>query len=161
MARKANYWLLKSEPETYSIDDLQSDGSSCWDGVRNYQARNFMRDEMQVGDWVLFYHSSARPPAVAGLARVCRVGYPDFTAFDAKSRYYDPDSDPDDPRWYMIDVEFVEKFSQPVALQSLKDDQHLADMRVVQRGQRLSVQPVEKKHFRRVLKLAKSRARLR
>ena len=153
-------WLMKSEPETYSIDDLERDGSEPWDGVRNYQARNFMR-EMAEGDLVIFYHSNAKPPGIAGIGRICREAYPDPTQFDAKSKYFDRKSKKEDPRWSLVDVEFVEKFAQEIPLQTLKDDPALEGMLVTQKGSRLSVQPVEKKHFKRVLKIAGARTRIR
>ncbi len=149
------YWLMKSEPDEYSIDDLQAEKVAYWDGVRNYQARNFMRDRMQEGDEVLFYHSNTKPPGVAGIARVCRTGYPDFTAWDRSDKHYDPKSDPDNPTWYMVDVEFVEKFPHFVSLAQLKAQPSLAEMKVVQRGVRLSVQPVEPEHFERVKQLGR------
>ncbi len=151
------YWLMKSEPDAYSIDDLARDKSAEWDGIRNYQARNFMRDDMRVGDWVFFYHSNAKPPGVVGLARVCKTAYPDHTAFDPGSKYHDPKSDPANPRWVMVDVEFVEKFADPVSLEALKAELALAEMLVVQRGQRLSIQPVQRAHFEHVLTLAGAR----
>ncbi|MGD8607472.1 MAG: EVE domain-containing protein [Myxococcales bacterium] len=150
---------MKSEPDVYSIDDLARDRRQSWDGVRNYQARNFMR-EMAVGDLAIFYHSSAKPPGAAGLCRVCREAYPDHTQFDQKSEYYDPKSDAASPRWWMVDVEFVEKFPELVPLQALKDDPKLEGMRVTQKGSRLSVQPVEKAHFKRLLQLAKAKTKL-
>ena len=154
MARRAaHYWLMKSEPDDYSVQDLRRDGSASWDGVRNYQARNFMRNEMAVGDWVLFYHSNAKPPGVAGLARVSKDAYPDHTAFDPKGKYYDEKSSPDEPRWFMVDVKFVEEFAEVVSLETLKNDPDLEEMRVTRRGQRLSVQPVDKEHFLHVVKL--------
>ena len=156
-----HYWLMKSEPEAYSIDDLEREHEACWDGVRNYKARNLMRDEMKVGDWVFFYHSNAKPPGVAGLARVSRNAYPDHTAFEVGAKYFDAKSDPLNPRWMMVDVKFVEKFAELVSLETLKADPALEEMMVVQRGQRLSVQPVEKKHFVHVLKLARARSRVR
>jgi predicted RNA-binding protein with PUA-like domain len=149
------YWLMKSEPDEFSIDDLNMQGSEHWDGVRNYQARNFMRDDMKIGDMVLFYHSNTKPPGVVGLARVCREGYPDHTAFDKKDKHYDPKSDPDKPTWIMVDVEFVEKFPGVVSLDDLKADPSLDGMLVTRRGQRLSIQPVEKKHFDTVCKKAR------
>ncbi len=152
MARK--YWLFKSEPDAYSIDDLERDGKTHWDGVRNYQARNFMRDDARVGDLVLYYHSRVQPMAVVGVARVCREAYPDFTQFDEDSRYYDPKATEDDPRWFMVDVEFVTRFEEPVTLAELKADAALDGMRVTMKGQRLSVQPVEERHFRRVCEMA-------
>ena len=157
--RGTKYWLMKSEPDVYSIEDLERDGTECWEGVRNYQARNFMR-EMAEGDWVLFYHSNAKPPGVAGVCRVSREAYPDDTQFDQKSKYYDPKSDKDDPRWSMVDVEFVEKLAEQVSLQAMKDDAALEGMRVTQKGSRLSVQPVEKKHFQRVLKMGKAKTKV-
>ena len=150
------YWLMKSEPDAYSIQDLQRQGTTPWDGVRNYQARNFMRDVMQVGDEVLFYHSNTKPPGVVGLARVCRTGYPDFTAWDVNDPHFDPKTDPDNPRWFMVDVEFVEIFPHYVSLSQLKATPALADMKVVQRGMRLSVQPVEPEHFQLVTQLGRN-----
>lgn len=158
--RAPQFWLMKSEPDVYSIDDLARDGTEPWEGVRNYQARNFMSD-MVVGDWVLFYHSNAKPPGIAGLAKVCKEAYPDPTQFDAKSQYFDSKSRKDAPRWSMVEVEFVEKFPEFLSLQTLKDTKSLKGMRVIQKGQRLSVQPVEKPHFDEVLRLAQARTRFR
>ena len=158
--RGTKLWLMKSEPDVYSIDDLERDGTEPWEGVRNYQARNFMR-EMAEGDLVLFYHSNAKPPGVAGICRVSRAAYPDPTQFDPKSDYYDAKSKQDEPRWSRVDVGFVEKFAKEVSLQALKDDPALTGMRVTQKGSRLSVQPVDAKHFRRVLKMAKAKTKLR
>jgi len=155
MARRKHYWLMKSEPNVYSIDDLASEGTDHWDGVRNYQARNMMRDDMRVGDGVLFYHSNAKPPGVAGLAKIARRGYPDHTQFDPDSKYYDAKSNPDDPRWYMVDVEFVEKFDEVVPLPVLKATPGLEDMVVNQKGSRLSVQPVTADEFKIVRKLGR------
>ena len=152
------YWLMKSEPESYSLDDLERDGTTCWDGVRNYQARNYMRDRMRVGDGVLYYHSNANPPAVVGVARVCRKAYPDATQFDPDSNYWDPKSSPEDPRWMMVDIEFVARFDRPLALDELKDDPALDGMLLLRKGQRLSVQPVEAKHWQRVCRLGGYRA---
>ncbi|MEM9293359.1 MAG: EVE domain-containing protein [Acidobacteriota bacterium] len=148
------YWLLKSEPHVYSIDDLKRDGTTYWDGVRNYQARNFMRDDMQVGDRVLYYHSSAKPPGVAGLARISRTAYPDPTQFEEDSKYYDPKSTAEEPRWVVVDVEHVTTFAEVLPLAELKADDALTGMLVLQKGQRLSVQPVEAQHFHRVLEMA-------
>lgn len=141
------YWLMKSEPGSYSIDDLRRDGRTTWEGVRNYQARNFMRDEMRVGDGVLFYHSNASPPGVAGIARVAREGHPDPTARDPDSRYFDEKASDDDPRWYMVEIEFVERFDELVPLQSLSDVPGLEEM-LLNRKSRLSVQPVTDDEFR-------------
>jgi predicted RNA-binding protein with PUA-like domain len=155
----AKFWLMKSEPDVYSIDDLRRDGTEPWEGVRNYQARNFMR-EMTKGDLAIFYHSSTKPPGAAGICRICREAYPDPTQFDKKSGYYDPKSKNEDPRWSRVDVEFVEKFDEVVSLQTMKDDPALERMRVTQKSSRLSVQPVEKKHFKRVLKIARAKTKL-
>jgi predicted RNA-binding protein with PUA-like domain len=147
------YWLMKSEPDVFSIDDLARDGVTGWTGVRNYQARNFMRDTMQVGDTVLFYHSNARPPGVAGLARVRATGLPDPTAFDRKSEYYDPKSDPAAPTWIMVEVAYVATFPRFVPLDTLRAESRLAGLLVLQRGMRLSIQPVEPAHARLVQKM--------
>lgn len=157
--RRQRLWLMKSEPETYSIDDLERDGSEPWDGVRNYQARNFMR-EMAEGDLLLYYHSNAKPPGVAGIGRISREAYPDPSQFDEKSKYYDPKSKKEEPRWSLVEVEFVEKFAEEIPLQALKDDPALAGMLVTQKGSRLSVQPVETPHFKHILKVAKAKTRL-
>jgi len=149
------YWLFKSEPGSYSIDDLARDRRTHWDGVRNYQARNFLRDDVQPGDLVLFYHSSANPPGVAGLARVVRSAYPDPSARDPESRYFDPKATAADPRWFMVDVEFVERFPRFVPLAELKAEPALADMLVV-RSSRPSVQPVSPEEFETILELAES-----
>ncbi len=147
------YWLIKSEPDAYSIDDLARDEVEPWDGIRNYQARNFMRDTMKVGDKVLFYHSQVKPPAVVGLAEVASEPYPDPTAFDPDEKYYDPKSDPDDPRWILVDMRYVAHLRQPVTLPEIKEDPKLDGMMVRQRGARLSIQPVEKKHFDYIVKV--------
>ncbi len=141
-----HYWLMKSEPEAYSIDDLEGDGSTCWDGVRNYQARNFMRDDMRIGDEVLYYHSNCKPPGVVGLARIIRESYPDHTAFDPEDKHYDPKSDSANPRWFMVDIEFVARFGGIVSLEILKKEGGLSEM-VVTRRSRLSVQPVTPEEF--------------
>jgi predicted RNA-binding protein with PUA-like domain len=153
MARR-KHWLFKSEPDVYSIDDLERDGSTHWEGVRNYQARNSMRDDVRVGDGVLFYHSSARPTAIVGLAEVAKDAYPDATQFDPDSPYHDPKAKKDDPPWLRVDVRFVARFARPLTLEELKGDDELDGMLLLRRGQRLSIQPVEPRHWRRVLKLA-------
>ena len=150
MARR--YWLMKSEPDAYSIDDLERDGQTYWDGVRNYQARNFMRDDMCVGDGVLYYHSNCKPPGVVGLARIVREGYPDHTAFDPGDKHYDPKSDPSNPRWFMVDIEFVAGFDEIVPLEALKAEPGLEEMVVTKRS-RLSVQPVTAGEFEVVRKM--------
>ncbi len=151
------YWLMKSEPDVYGIDDLERDGSAPWDGVRNYQARNFMRDEMKLGDKVLFYHSNAKPPGVAGIAEIVVESHPDPTQWDKKSHYYDPKSPKDDPRWFLVDVGFVSKFPAVVPLDDLKETPGLEEMLVIKRGMRLSVQPVTKQQFDIVAKLGKKK----
>lgn len=152
------YWLMKSEPETYGIDDLARDRRTSWEGVRNYQARNFMR-EMKIGDQVLFYHSSAEPPGVAGLARVSRDAHPDVAALDRRSPYFDAKATPENPIWWMVEIEFVERFPNVIPLSDLKANPALDGMLVLQRGQRLSVQPVDASHFRAVCSMAKKTAR--
>ncbi|MHC4261149.1 MAG: EVE domain-containing protein [Planctomycetota bacterium] len=156
MPRRARrYWLLKSEPDVFSFADLLASKGrrTMWDGVRNYQARNFMRDEMAVGDGVLFYHSNAKPPGVAGLAEIASEAYPDPTQFDPKDSHHDPKSDPEDPRWLLVDVVGVEELPEFVPLEALKADPALDEMVVTQRGSRLSVQPVTRSEWLRVRKL--------
>lgn len=147
------YWLIKSEPDAYSIDDLERDGVEHWDGIRNYQARNIMRDEMTVGDRVLFYHSNASPPGVVGIAEVASEPYPDHTQFDPKSKYFDESSDPDDPRWLMVDMKFVAKLPRLVGLPELRQHDALQDMVLLNRS-RLSVQPVTDDQFDYIVDLA-------
>ena len=151
-------WLMKTEPDVFSIDDLARKKSAPWDGVRNYQARNHMR-AMDVGDLILFYHSSTEPPGVAGVARVSREAHPDPTAWDRKSDYFDPRSTAEKPLWFMVDVAFVEKFPTYVPLDRLKADPKLSGMLVARRGMRLSVQPVDAGHFARVVELGGGRTR--
>ena len=143
-----NYWLMKSEPDVFSIDDLKKKKKSGWDGVRNYQARNYMRDDMKLGDLVLFYHSSCEIPGVAGLAKVSKTSHPDPSQFDSKSEYYDPKATKEAPRWFMVEVEFVEKFSHVVTLSTLKDTKGLDKMPLVQKGSRLSINPVSASEFK-------------
>ncbi len=147
-----NHWLMKSEPHVYSWDNLNDDGSTHWDGVRNYQARNIMRDQMAIGDLVLFYHSNCKPPHVAGVAKVSKEGYPDFTAQDPNSKYFDEKATPENPRWIMVDIEAI-KGMQPVGLPELRANPSLEGMPLLQRGQRLSVQPVSAEHFAIVCKM--------
>ena len=149
------YWLMKCEPAAYTIEDLQRDKVTSWEGVRNYQARNFMRDRMQVGDPVLFYASNAEPSGVTGLARIARAGYPDQFAFKPGHKYYDPDSDRGTPVWYMVDVAFVEVFKDVVPLDTLKSTKGLEDMMVIRKGSRLSVQPVSKSEYEIVVRLGR------
>jgi predicted RNA-binding protein with PUA-like domain len=149
------YWLMKCEPEAYTIEDLERDGTTTWEGVRNFQARNTMRDDMKVGDGVLFYASNADPSGVAGVAEIAREGYPDPFAFRKKHKYYDPKSDPDNPTWYMVDIRFVERFTEIVPLATLKETPGLEKMVVTQKGSRLSVQPVTPEEFAIVLGLGR------
>ena len=146
------YWLMKSEPHVYPYSQLVADGSTHWDGVRNYQARNIMRDDMKVGDMVLFYHSNTKPPHVAGIARICKEGYPDFTSWDTNSKYYDEKSTPENPRWIVVDIEPVMEIDK-VSLPDIKSNPLLSDMPLVQRGQRLSVQPVSKEQYQEICKM--------
>jgi predicted RNA-binding protein with PUA-like domain len=147
-------WLVKSEPQVYAITSLERDGTTGWEGVRNYQARNTMRDEMKPGDLVLFYHSNAEPPGVAGVAKVAGPPVADPSQFDPKSEYYDETSPKAEPRWVMCRLSFVERFKAVVPLEVLKADPKLQGMPLLQKGQRLSVQPVSPAHFARVLTLA-------
>ncbi len=150
------YWLMKTEPESYSIDDLaaEKNQTTFWSGVRNYQARNFMRDDMKIGDQVLFYHSNANPPAIVGVAEVVRESYPDYTSWDENDHHYDPKSTPDAPRWFMVDIRLKRKFDRPLGRNELTGVKALAEMELMRKGSRLSVQPVRKKEFDTVLKLA-------
>jgi predicted RNA-binding protein with PUA-like domain len=142
------YWLMKSEPDVFGIDDLKNapGGTDHWDGVRNYQARNYMRD-MKKGDEVLFYHSNCKEPGVAGLATVAREAYPDHTAFDPDDPHYDPKSDPDKPRWFMVDIKYRRKLKRVITLTELKQYRTLKEMPLVRRGNRLSIMPVTKKQW--------------
>ncbi|MFQ5936802.1 MAG: EVE domain-containing protein [Acidiferrobacterales bacterium] len=148
------YWLMKSEPDTFSIDDLAAVRAQIdhWDGVRNYQARNFMR-AMKLGDQAFFYHSNCVEPGVVGIVEIAREAYPDFTAFDPKSSYYDAKSSPDKPRWYMVDVRFVRRTERLVPLSEIKLNPAVTDMRLVQRGNRLSVMPVTAGQWKAILKM--------
>lgn len=149
-----NYWLMKSEPDAFSFEDLKARPKQTepWDGVRNYQARNFMRDAMKVGDQVLFYHSNTNPPGVVGIAQVASEPYPDPTAFDKKSKYHDPKSDPKKPRWILVDVAFKADLKRLVSLDEMKTMPELSEMRVLQRGNRLSITPVTKEEFQAIKK---------
>ena len=147
------YWLMKSEPDEYSIDDLESDGTTYWDGVRNYQARNMMRDEMKKKDLVFFYHSNCDEPGIVGIMEVAKEGYPDHTAFDPQSKYFDPKSDPENPRWIMVDVRYKRKLKRNITLQELRSHKQLEDLAVLRRGNRLSIMPVSKAHWDFILGL--------
>lgn len=154
--RERRFWLFKSEPDCFSIDDLAKapKQTTFWDGVRNYQARNFLRDDIKPGDGVLYYHSSTEPMAIVGSAEVVRGGYPDHTAFDSQADHYDADSDPDDPTWYQVDIKLVKKFSEPLTRAALQAVPALKDMELLRRGSRLSIQRVTPAEWDAVLKLA-------
>lgn len=159
MADGRHYWLMKSEPEAFSIDDLARSPkrTTSWDGVRNYQARNFMR-AMKVGDQVLFYHSNADPPSVVGIAEVVKTAYPDATQFDKRDRHYDPDSDPAQPRWDVVDIRFVRKFTTPLSLDLLRGQAGLKGMELLRKGSRLSVQPVRGAEWNHIIRLERGRS---
>lgn len=148
-----NYWIFKSEPTAYSFSDLQTeaDQTAEWDGVRNFQARNYLRDKVKVGDGVLFYHSSTGTPAVVGTARVVRDGYPDHTAWDVNGSHLDPKSTPDTPIWFMVDIRAEEELTRPVTLHEIKQNPQLGNMLLVRRGMRLSIQPVTKDEWDQIL----------
>lgn len=146
-------WLMKSEPSCFSIDDLKRKKVAMWDGVRNYQARNMLRDEIAVGDVILFYHSNEAPIGIVGVGEVVKAGYPDPTQFDPKADHFDPTAQKENPRWYVVDVGFIEKFETVLTLAEIKNDPLLQDMVVAQRGSRLSVQPVTKKHYKHIVSL--------
>jgi predicted RNA-binding protein with PUA-like domain len=156
MGTQKRFWLMKSEPGVYGIEDLERDGRTGWEGVRNFQARNLLRDEVRRGDRVLFYHSNAEPTGVAGLAEVVRDAYPDPLAFDQRSDYFDPKSVREQPTWYAVELAFVERFAAVVPLATLKATAALEKMMVVQRGSRLSVQPVTRDEYETVLRLARA-----
>jgi len=149
------YWLIKSEPSAFSIEDLKKskNQTTFWDGVRNYQARNFLRDEMKNGDQVLFYHSNTEPNAVVGVCEVVKEGYADHTQFDPENKHFFPSADPQNPTWFMVDVKFVKEFKKPVTLQDIKENSKLQNMRLIKRGNRLSVMPVEKVVFDEIVKM--------
>ena len=149
------YWLMKSEPESFSIDDLQNrpQQTEHWDGVRNYQARDMLRDAMKIGDQVFFYHSNCAEPGIVGIAQVVRESYPDFTAFDPENIHFDPKSQPDKPTWFMVDVQFVKKLSRTISLKELKLQTALDDLALVRRGNRLSIMPVSEQQWQFILGL--------
>lgn len=144
MTTAPQYWLMKSEPDCFSIDDLANcpQQTSAWDGVRNYQARNFMRDQMKIGDQVFFYHSNCKQPGIVGIAEVASESYPDFTAFDPTSEHPDPSSTPDNPRWFLVDIRFIRKLPAIITLESLKQNPDLSNMQLLKKGNRLSVLPI-------------------
>jgi len=147
------YWLMKSEPNDYSIDDLESDKNEPWDGIRNYQVRNMIRDDMKVGDRAFFYHSSCKVPSVVGIMMILSDAYPDPTQFDPGDKHFDKKSKPEDPRWLLVDVEFERKLQRPITLKELKDHPALSAFRLNQRGNRLSIFPVDEQHWDLILGL--------
>lgn len=151
-----NYWLMKSEPDEFGIEHLRQrpDQTEPWDGVRNYQARNMMRDQMQIGDLAFFYHSNCRPPGIVGIMEIASAPYPDPTQFDPESDYYDPKSRPDDPRWHLVEVKFYRQFERMITLDELRSHPELADMVVTRRGNRLSITPVSPSEWEFILALA-------
>jgi predicted RNA-binding protein with PUA-like domain len=151
--RPIQHWLMKSEPDAFSIDDLKRRKQEAWDGVRNYQARNFMRDGMRPGDKVFFYHSNCAVPGIVGIAEVVTDAYPDPSQFDPKSKYFDPGSSRDNPRWMLVDVKFVKKLKRTISLDELKGDPALEGMALLRKGNRLSVMPVEAAHWEYILAL--------
>lgn len=153
-----HYWLLKSEPDCFSIDDLsrRPGKTAHWDGVRNYQVRNMLRDEMKKGDLGFFYHSSCTPPGIAGVVEIVKEGYPDFTAWDIHSDHFDPQSTPDHPRWYMVDVKFIEKFPRLITLNEIKRHPQLENMLINRKGNRLSITPVTAAEWKVIMKMAKT-----
>ena len=150
---KISYWLLKSEPSSWSWNNQVKDKVTMWDGVRNYQARNMMRDDMKIGDLVFFYHSNFKPPHIAGVARICKEGYPDFTAQDSGSKYFDEKATPENPRWMMVDIEPISALENTVSLQEMRDNPALEGMKLLMKGSRLSVQPVSENHFEIICKM--------
>lgn len=150
---KRNYWLMKSEPDAYGIDDLHRDQVEPWDGIRNYEARNLMRDEMAIGDGIFFYHSNVRPPVIAGTMEVASEPYPDPTQFDPDSKYFDEKSSEEDPTWQLVDVKFVQKFAQPVTRDAIKAEPELADMVILNRY-RLSITPVTEAEWQKIHEMA-------
>ncbi len=154
--QNTQFWLMKSEPTSYSIDDFKKDKKTFWEGVRNYQARNFMMNNMNIGDPILFYHSNARPSGVTGLGTISKKATPDLTAIDKKSKYFDPKATKKSPRWFAVTVNFQKKFKQILPLEQLRKEKSLKNMLLLKKGQRLSILPVTKKEFEHILKLATS-----
>ena len=148
-----NYWLMKSEPDVYGIDDLKRDKREPWDGIRNYQARNMMRDDMKIGDLAFFYHSNCKEPGIVGVMKIVSEPYPDPTQFDKKSKYYDPKSSKDDPRWCLVDVGYKRKLKRTITLSEIRDAKGLDGLILTRKGNRLSIMPVEKAHWDRLLDL--------
>ena len=153
--KRVNYWLVKTEPTAFNITDLAAakNKTTHWDGVRNYQARNMMRDDMKKGDLAFFYHSSCKTPGIVGVVEVCKTAYPDHTAFDPEDPHYDPKSDPNNPRWFMVDIKLKRQLKSAITLQQLREQAALQDMQLLRKGNRLSVMPVSKFHWDVILGL--------
>lgn len=151
------YWLIKSEPSCYSMQDLRNDITQPWDGVRNYQARNFMRDEMEKGDIAFFYHSNCNPPHIAGVCKISKESYPDYTSWDDSpyAKHFDPKSSPENPRWFMVEVEFVEEFVHSIFLSDLRNNPKLASMQILQKGNRLSITPILPQEYKEIISMSK------
>ena len=151
------YWLVKSEPKVFSLSDLENckNQTTYWDGVRNYQARNYLRNEMKKGDGVLFYHSNSEPKAIVGYCQVVKEGYPDHTQFDPYSKHYFPSANPQNPIWYMVDIKLVKKFKKEITLEEIKNNPKLKKMKLIQKGNRLSVMPVTKEEWDEILKMGR------
>ena len=149
------YWLMKTEPSTFSISDLEKspNKTTCWEGVRNYQARNFIRDEIKVGDKVIFYHSNSEPPGAVGICEVIKEAYPDHFAFDSDNKYYDPKSVLSQPIWYMVDIKLIKKFNRVISLAEIKNNTKLSQMKLVQKGNRLSVFPITRGEYEEIIKM--------
>ncbi len=149
------YWLIKSEPDAYGIDHLENEQNQIthWDGIRNYQARNIMRDEMKVGDKIFFYHSNCKPPGIVGMVEVVKEAYPDHTALDPKSKYFDPKASEDNPRWCMVDVKLIKKFKRKLSLDDMRNEPSLAGMQLLRRGNRLSITPVTEDQWNTILEM--------
>ena len=147
------YWLMKSEPDTYSIDDLKSFGVDHWDGIRNYQVRNFFRDQMCLGDQAFFYHSNCKEPGLVGIMEIASKAYPDHTAFEPNEKYFDVKSNPDNPRWLMVDVRYIRHLNRMISLSELREQQQLSEMKLLQRGNRLSVLPLSKDEWDFILSM--------
>lgn len=148
-----NYWLMKSEPQTWDVDSFQKEGKSLWDGVRNHQAKNFMKKDMKKGDLFLFYHSSCKAPGVYALGKISKTGLKDPSAFDKKSPYFDPRSKKDEPTWFCVEVSFLKKLKKPVSLKEIRGDRSFSKMELLKKGNRLSIQPVKSKEFQKICKM--------
>lgn len=150
------YWIFKSEPNVFSIDDLERDQTTYWDGVRNYEARNYLRDKIKKGDIVLFYHSNCKAPGIYGICEVVKEGYPDFTQFDSSNKYFDPDSKKDNPTWFMVDIKFIKKLKRAITLDEMKKNPKLEKMRLLKKGNRLSIIPIHQREYEEIIKMSET-----